>query len=270
MRKELINSLGGEWEVAVNNEINKLKQSDKLLLGDVAAVFARSDSFLGRPEADCNEENEAFYAIFYPSKYSIVANKDFGSLANAGSKWKLMSLNEFIEQVLEFNFTYLQLLYNNSTIYESDDVKNFRNKVNELIKDEYNYNRFIRKQVSLMYGVLSDFNNGKFRDVPYIKDRVFLVTRVMKLVDDFVNTSKISLDTNIDLVEYNKMVRNGVIDGKLKYIVLGELNSRTANYSARYNVENIRFIDKDELRCYKIKAKYDIMRSTTDKILKEA
>lgn len=267
MRKELINSLGGEWEVAVNNETEKLKQSERILLGDIAGVFARSDSFLGRPEDDCNEENESFYAVFYPSKYSIVCNRDFGSFSNAGSKWKLMSLNEFMEQVLEFNFTYLQLLYNGASIYEDVVIKQLRDFINCETREGYNKDRFIRKQVSLMYGVLGDFNKGKFRDIPYIKDRVFLVLRAMKLVDDFTTTGEIDLTSKIKYNEYNDMVTHGIKDDKLKFSVLGELNHRTAQYSSKFDVENIRFIDKEELRLYKLKSKYELMSTKVQNIL---
>ena len=85
MNKESLKKLGSEWKVAVNEELDKLKQSDRMLLGDVAAIFARSDNFIGRPEEDCNEENEAYYAIFYPSKTSIVCNKHIGLITNPGS-----------------------------------------------------------------------------------------------------------------------------------------------------------------------------------------
>lgn len=268
MHRELLITLGSEWRVAIDNELEKLKQSDRMLLGDVAAIFVRSDSFLGRPEEDCNEENETYLAVFYPSKYSIVCNKSFGTMANTGSKWKLMSLNEFIEQVFEFNFTYLQMLYNSSSIYETNDIKQLRNLVNSEVKSEYNKDRFLRKHISLMYGVLNDFNKGKFRDDAFCRDRVFLVLKAMKTVDIFVDTLQIDVVSPLDEKEYNEFVRHGLESGKLKYGVLGELNHRTAEYSTRLEKKNIALIDKDELKVYKLETKYRFMKNILDNIIK--
>ena len=63
MRKTVSNVLGSEYKVAIESEINKLKQSDQKLLGNLVAVVKRSDRYLGRPVEDCDAETEATFAI---------------------------------------------------------------------------------------------------------------------------------------------------------------------------------------------------------------
>lgn len=269
MNRESLKKLGSEWKVAINEELDKLKQSDRMLLGDVAAVFARSDNFIGRPEVDCNEENEAYYAIFYPSKTSIVCNKHIGLITNPGSKWKLMSLDEFTEQVFEFHFTYLQLLYNESAVYETDVIRDLRATLNQQVKLEYDKDRFQRKLISLIYGILTAFNKGKFRDEAFCRDRTFLVLKAMQVVDYFELTGKINLTCEIDETQYAKMITNGLVNGEIKAEVLNELNHRAADYSKRLEDNKVKLYNKENLPVHVLELKYKLMLDTVKRVLEQ-
>ena len=268
MRKESLRTLGSEWEVTINEELLKLKQSDRMLLGDVAGVFIRSDAFLGRPDEDCNEDNESYLAVFYPSKYSIVCNKSFDAKTNAGSKWKLMSLDNFVEKLFEFNFTYLQMLYNESSLYESDVIKALRENINTELKTEYCKQRFIHKNVALLYGVLNDFNKGKFRDDAFCRDRVFLVLKAMQVIDFFVEHNEVIMTNKICDKDYNTLVSHGLLDGKLKYGVLGELNHRAHIYGNKFDTSMAKNTGVDEYRVNALEFKYKIMENVISNILK--
>ena len=268
MRKDSLRTLGSEWEVTINEELLKLKQSDRMLLGDIAGVFIRSDAFLGRPDEDCNEQNESYLAVFYPSKYSIVCNKSFDAKTNAGSKWKLMSLDDFVAKLFQFNFTYLQMLYNNSSLYESEAIKELRENINAELKTEYCKQRFIHKNVSLMYGVLSDFNKGKFRDDAFCRDRVFLVLKAMQVVDLFVKSGEVRMTDKICDKDYSELITHGLLNGKLKYSVLGELNSRTHEYGNKFDTSLAKSVSVDEYRVKALEFKYTLMENVINSIVK--
>ena len=178
-----------------------------------------------------------------------------------------MSLSEFVNQVFEFHFTYLQLLYNGSVVYETDVIRELRGTINNRVKLDYDKDRFQRKQISLMYGILTSFNKGKFRDEAFCKDRTFLVLKAMQIIDYFELTNKINFTLEIDESEYDRMVTNGLENAKLKKDVIDELNHRAADYSNRLENNKVKLYNKDNLAVAELSFKKQLLLDTVIKVL---
>ena len=220
-KTQLINEiLGSEYSVAIDKELDELKQSDRMLLGDIVAVVRRTDKTLGRPSEDCTETDNSGYIIFKPSKYSIICNKDFGAIRNKNSEWVLMSLNYFVTQLLEFNFTYLQVLKSIEVYYESKEFIRLKTFIDSLLTyDNDAIKLYYRKLTSLIIGVCEDLNKGKFKDEKAIRNRVFLVYACICIIYRFVSNDYYAIhviNRIYDKDEYNKIVKNCIEDGKLK------------------------------------------------------
>ena len=248
--------LGREYSVALENEINKLKQTERMLIGDIVAVVSRSDRFLGRPIEDCNTKNEADYVIFKPSKYSIICHKDISVIKNDSSNIKLVSLNYFVDQLLEFNFTFLQLILCDGIKYETKEFVKLRKSIIKIINE--NSENFYKKQLSLLCGVIGDLNKNKFKE-DVLKDRVFLVYTVLELSRRFINNREIIPNHLPNDKEYNRIVSNYNQD------IIKELNTKLSNLK---DIESkMNFKDKHDYIVQKYMYKYEIMKDLVLEVL---
>lgn len=215
MTNEIKVKLGSELSVAIEKELNELKKSDRMLLSDIVAVVKRSDALFGKPEEDCDDSKESIYAIFNPSRYSFACTKDFGARRNKNSNIVLMSFNYFIEQVLEFNFTYLTLLQS-QTFYQTVQFEKLGNLLNVMIYEDYHkggYEHFrtdynvgkalYRKLVSLMLGVLGDVQKGKFKEPEQLEAREFLLFVVIQVASKLVWSGYKNFSL-VDCIDYDK------------------------------------------------------------------
>lgn len=172
MQRALENVLGGEYNVVINKELEELKPTGRMLLGEPCAVLYRTDENLGRPVEECEKEEKSCYIVFKPSYTSVACNKDFGAFRNKDSKVKLVSLNYLVDQLLEFNFSFLQLIEPESILFSTPEfdkiVKRYREQVKGADRQLYT------KLTSIAINVYSDMKSGKITNPDTISNRLFL------------------------------------------------------------------------------------------------
>lgn len=267
MTKSIEAVLGSEYTVAIENEINKVKQSERLLMGKLVAVVKRSDTSLGRPEEDCNQAEIANYAIFAPSIYSVICNKDFGTIRNDGSEWKLISLNSLLEQALDYHFTYLHILLSSEIIYESQEFKAVRTYVSNLLENnEKSKELCFSKMVSLLIGVTTNINKDKFKSNEASRDAVFLAYKVINICENFINNHTIKIDSSINMHEYKDLTNNCVIDNIVNNTVKQLIYSRVSKI-IDYETKNFTKTNKDETKVIKLMHKLNIMKPIISDVL---
>ena len=266
MQKEALkHSIGRDWRAALEPELQKLKPSDRKLLGEVAAVVVRSDKYLGRPAEDC--DSEECYIIMYPSKESVVCNKDVGTLSNADSDYKIVSFNYFVEQVLEFNFTYLQMLYTDGIIYETEDFKHLRELVsNDIETNERERFRLACKMKSLLYGVYSGIIKHEDLEPEKMCNRMFLVLKAYQVISCISNENKLIIDSSLDMKAYNRMKEDIFADENAGVQAKAELGTYNNDYS---EFNNSKELVKEDIRLVKIGLKFKAMFKLVDRLLGE-
>ena len=225
MRKELKEILGSEYSVAIEREINTLKPEDRLLCGDVLAVVKRSDSNMGRPINDCNESNEITYVIMGPNKASIIAQRNIGAVRCENGKFVIMSVNYFVDQLLEFNFTYLQVLYCGEVLYATDEYWKIGTKINGVLS--LRKNDAISKTVALCHGVSSDIHKKGYKE-KQLQDRLFLLFKALCIVDTFMINGEWKIDKSLDINKYNEVVKSENIEYLDKW--LGKVDENVAKH----------------------------------------
>lgn len=178
----------------IEREIELLGENNKMLLGNIMAVIRRSDTLLGREKE--SHSGDAYYVIFETSIYSIVSSKDISLTSSEGSKYKLMSLNYYIEQLTEFNFTFMQLAYVGDEIFVSDSYKNIINAYKEMFEQNDLCNKLaVQKIVSAAIGITRQINDGKFRDKNILRDRLFLANTLIEIAMDNMGSNIFNIDS---------------------------------------------------------------------------
>ena len=225
MRKEMKDILGSEYSVAIEKEINTLKPEDRLLCGDVLAVVKRSDSNMGRPIEDCNESNNITYVIMGPSKIGIITQKNIGAVRCESGKFVIMSINYFVEQLLEFNFTHLQILYCGEVLYATDDYWKIGSRISGTV--HLRKNDTINKLVSMCHGVSSDIHKKGYKD-KQLEDRMFLMFKALCTLDNLIKNHEWKLDKTLDINKYTSVVKGADIEYLDKW--LGEADEYVAKH----------------------------------------
>lgn len=201
MQKAFERVLGREYRVVIEEELKKLKQSERLLVGEPCAVLHRTDINLGRPAEECEKEDKSCYIVFLPSKYSIVCNKDFESFTSKDGNIKLISLNYLLENLLEFNFTFLQLVEPKAIIWASsefiDIIKNYNRTVElntDLLTIRYT------KLANIAISIYGDIKSGKIKNEDACANRLFLLYIVSNCCKklDILNSFELNSVFNID------------------------------------------------------------------------
>ena len=201
--------LGTQYWDSINVEINKLKQADKVLVSDVMAVLKRSDTLLGRENYVAKPENEKLYVVLKPTKYSIVSGKYLKATSSKESSIILISLIDFVNQLFEFNFAYTQMLFNNGTLYETEEF----NKLIGDVKIEIQYNNDLMnyayyKCSATAYGIFQDALAGKFKTDEIAENRLFVI---YKLYETMVYIEKYRVYKVIKSVDYKDFYTDFVI-----------------------------------------------------------
>lgn len=254
------NVLGSEYAESIEREIRKLKQSDQLLLGEVLAVIKRSDRNIGRPIEDCNTNNENTYVVFAPTKYSIVCHKDVNTIRNEGSDFIFISVNSFVEQLLEFNFTYLQILFGNQPIYLSDKFISIVNNIKDIIKQ--NENIVFHKAVCTIQGISKDIHKDKFKD-NVIRDRVFFLYSIYIILIDYLSTGYFDFKTEINIYVYNDLIKKYTKD-KFEHFAK-KLNELYDIDNKQIDIEKLKK-DKD---LNKLENKYILLKDLINTVLED-
>lgn len=253
MQKALERILGGEYTVVIEEELEKLKQSDRELFGEACAVLYRTDVNLNRPANECENEDKACYIVFLPSKESIVCNKDPGAIRSEDERVKLISLNTFLEGCLSFNFTYLQLLEEKATIWKSEAF----DKIVKAFKETVDSNGVLKTLrfetfVKMMLSMYSTIKAGKIKDEKSYNNRVFLLYIICSACNSIIKTDDYKLEELFNEDEYRCTSIDTLKD---------EIN--TIKESSLYNVE----ISREVYRVCKRHAKYNITYDIIKKII---
>lgn len=265
MQKEALkHSIGRDWRAALEPELQKLKPSDRALLGEVAAVVVRSDKYLGRPAEDC--DSEECYFIMYPSKEGVVCSKDVGTLSNAGSENKIVSFNYFVEQVLEFNFTYLQMLYTDGIVYETGDFAHLRELINQTVEtNEDERFRLSCKLKSVLWGVYSGIIKHTDLEPNKMCNRMFLVLKTYQVLRTVANEHRLVINDTLDIQAYIRMKNDIYAENSAGEQAKAEL----ATYNNDYAGFNHFTLQKEDVRLAKIGLKFKAMFKVVDRLLGE-
>lgn len=262
MQKAFERVLGGEYRVVIKEELSELKQSDKILVGEPCAVLYRTDINLGRPADECETDDKSCYIVLLPSKYSIICNKDFGAFKSKDNSIKLVSLNYFVEKLLEFNFTFLQLIEDKAIIWETDDFHNFIENYKVLINsDEYFKVMRYNTLTSIAISLYSDIKAGKIKDDNSCKNRLFMLYIICEACRNITITGEYSLIDIFNESRYNEV--------KNRYSVNKDMSIlKDTIEEVKNNVLNIQNKDKDNDKLRKLMLKYDIMHNLVLSIIK--
>lgn len=261
MQKAFERVLGGEYTIVIEEELSELKQSDRVLFGEPCAVLYRTDINLGRPADECDTEDKSCYIVFLPSKYSIVCNKDFGAFKSKDGSIKLVSLNYFIEKLLEFNFTFLQLVEDKAVIWETEEFHNIIEMFKDTISSKQNFEVMrYSTLVSIAISIYNDIKTGKIKDENSCNNRLFLLYIVCEACVNIIVTNKFSLNNIFDKARYDR-VKNQYTSNKdmsLLNNVINEIKTNKLNLEER---------DKSYERLCRLTLKYELMLDITKRIL---
>lgn len=261
MQKAFERVLGGEYTVVIEEELRELKQSDRLLFGGPCAVLHRTDTNLGRPINECETEDKSCYIVFLPSKYSIVCNKDFGSFKSKDGSIKLVSLNYFIENLLGFNFTFLQLIEHGNIIWATDKF----NDIIESYRNAVDTDRGLRCMryttlTSIAISIYNDIKAGKIKDDNSRANRLFLLYLVCEACKQLNKSTSLSLSNLYDDTVYGLIKNTYTKDNDLSIfnIIISKLKE------SELNIENR---DKGHEKACKLELKYKLTRGLIKDIL---
>lgn len=199
MQRDMKEVLGGE--LLDNNEIfnivddfkSKLNQSDKMLLGYALAIIKRNDTLLGRNVSG----NNTVYAILDNSEASRVIMQDLNPIGIPGTNIKVITLNYYISQLVELNFTYLQLLFVGDEQYTTEKYNKAKLSALDVIsKDNQLLDYFTHKLYSMAFSINTDRVIGKFKDEEVLEARKFLLIKVMLTAEEAVNNGKVEISSN--------------------------------------------------------------------------
>ena len=253
MQKAFERVLGREYRVVIEEELKELKQSDRLLFGEPCAVLHRTDINLGRPAGECETEDKSCYIVFLPSKYSIVCNKDFGSFKSQDGSVKLVSLNYFMENLLGFNFTFLQLIEPKAIIWASDEFKELIEKYVDAVseKQELQCMRYTTL-VSIAMSVYEDIKVGKIKNEEARLNRLFLLYIVCEACKEMSKSGSLYLSSLYNDTTYTLARNSYTKDSDLSIfnIIISELKDSKLNIDKR---------DKSYEKTCKLKLKYELL-----------
>lgn len=261
MQRAFERVLGREYGVVIEEELKELKQSERVLFGEPCAVLYRTDINLGRPVEECETEEKSCYIVFLPSKYSIVCNKDFESFTSKDGSVKFMSLNYFMENLLGFNFTFLQLIEPKAIIWASDEFNDIIDKFklitkmdNELIEMRYT------KLASIAVSVYEIIESGKIKKADTCSNRLFLLYIVCEACKQLAQTDSLELSNLFNNGWYDKIKNEYFKDNKMDILKL---------YidAAKACPLNIVKRDKSKERLCKLQLKYKLMSGLISNII---
>lgn len=261
MHNALERVLGGEYTIVIEEELKKLKQSNRLLLGEPCAVLYRTDTNLGRPVNECENEDKSCYIVFLPSKYGIICNKDFDAFKSEDGSVKLVSLSYFIEKLLEFNFTFLQLIEDKAVVWQSDTFHSIIEKYKENVEDNsYLCELRYKTLVSIATSLYNDIKAGKIKNDKSCKNRLFMLYTVCEACNNIMLTSEYSLNNIFNETVYNEI--------KSEYANSKDMNLLKENVEKIKNYGlNITNRDKDTDRYHRIQVKYILVYDVIMNIL---
>lgn len=248
-----------EYRDDIRDEFNRLKPSDKLLIGDILAICKRSDRSLGRPKEDCINTEDSVYVIIAPSKEAVITCKDINNIAAPNGKFKFLSVNYLVDQILEFNFTYIQIALCNEIQVFNNYYSIMSTIMKELGKERNNevYTKLIvNKAINTVNSVLNDIEDRK-KPKEQINNRLFFVYNVLNLAETYLDDKILSFykkgmkfDTNV----YNKYIKEYTKDS-IKYI-----EDRVNNLKNKTN--ELPDIDKETAKLLKLSIKSRILEDT--------
>lgn len=145
----------------IDTNLNALSSHGKDdLLGNVVAVLKRTDYGLGSPE----EGNSAYYVIFNDSALACNSMQRFGA-KRFDDDIVFVSVSEFVDKVMQCDFTYLQLMNRSEIIYQTEAYDNLVSEIIGVMNgvkhdgDQILFSRFmISKLAGLCYGVKSNLD----------------------------------------------------------------------------------------------------------------
>ena len=255
--------LEGEYKVVIEEELGKLKSSDRMLVDGACAVLYRTDTNLGRLDSECETEEKSCYIVLMPSKYSIICNKDLGALKSADGSLKIVSLNYFVEQLLQFNFTFLQLLEDDTIIFATKEFRqliiDYRDKI---ASDDYLFSVRYTTLVSIAISVYSDIKSGKIQNGYACANRLFFLYAVCEACNHIIKTGRYSLNHIVNLHTYDE-IRSNYLNNK-DMSILKENIEKIKHHGL--NVENR---DKNEIKYHKLQVKYQITHDIIMNVLLE-
>lgn len=255
--------LEGEYKVVIEEELGKLKSSDRMLVDGACAVLYRTDENLDRVNSECETEEKSCYIVLMPSKYSIICNKDLGALKSEDESLKIVSLNYFVEQLLQFNFTFLQLIEDDAIIYATKEFKKLiTNYKDKIACDDYLSSVRYTTFVSTAMSIYSDIKSGKIQNNNACENRLFLLYAVCEACNHIMNTGRYSINHIVNLHTYDE-IRSKYLNNK-DMNILKENIEKIKHYSL--NMENR---DKDEIKFHRLQIKYQIMHAIIMGILLE-
>ena len=188
--------LGKQLQDDINKTLDELNSFESSLINGVMAIVRRTDRALGLPEGG----NESIYVILKPSKLAILSGNSLDNILNKKTDYKLITFNKLVENVIEFNFTYLQLILASEVLFATDEYTGAIKDLKERMESrDALRNQFISRQVSMCYSILADIKNGKFEGKDEVAaSRKFLVYIGVKTALDFIG----SYTRQIRIVKY--------------------------------------------------------------------
>ena len=260
---ELVES---KYREDLREELKRLKPTDRILIGDILAICKRSDKILGRPKEDCNNEDESLYVIVSPSKESVIVGKDINNLAVSNGKFKFLSINYLIDQILEFNFTYIQIVLG----AEEQVFKGYYGIIADLMreigkkKDDNTYTKLIvSKAINTAYAVLGDIGTGKI-DGTKISSRLFFIYNALNLAETYLEDKILSFcksGTKFNSEVYTRYIKNYSQDS------VGYIKSKIDNISKR--VEEFPVVDKETAKLIKLQIKSKTLERLLSSVILE-
>lgn len=202
-----------QYKDDVREEIERLRPTDRALIGNILAICKRSDRNLGRPEEDCKNSDESIYVVVSPSRESIITCKDLNNVAAKNGKFKFVSINYLIDQILEFNFTYIQIALGAELQVFNGYYSIMSSVMREIGKERNNdiYTKLIvNKAIGTAYSVLSDLEKGKFNQ-EQCNNRLFFIYNAINLAETYMEDKILSFcknGTKFNEDIYNKYIRN--------------------------------------------------------------
>lgn len=263
MQKAFERVLGREYRVVIEEELKELKQSERLLVGEACAVLHRTDLNLGRPAEECEKEDKSCYIVFLPSVYSIVCNKDFESFTSKDGSVKLISLNYLIENLLEFNFTFLQLVEPKAIVWANEEfmntIKNYSRAVelnNDLLSIRYT------KLANMAISIYGDIKSGKIKKEDACANRLFLLYIVSNCCKKLDILNSFELNSVFDDNEYS-IIKDKYNSDKNLDIIKKSLDDIK---NSRKFTENR---DKSFERLRKLQVKFVLTKDLITKLLRD-
>jgi hypothetical protein len=141
--------------VDIETEKSKLKLCEKQLIGETMAVLVKSQANLGRPDSPMVKEDDAVYVVYKPTKTAVLCSTDAGTIRNANSKIRLISITSLVKQLFEFSCAYTQLVFSLNDcaiVYSTSEFDDIVNKYKQITQNSklFTYSSYRRNVATLL------------------------------------------------------------------------------------------------------------------------